>query len=141
MQFNKLFESGKIGTMAVKNRMIVPPMLTEYADEDGSLTDRYINYYEEKAKGGWGLIICEDNSVDEYGAGFKNLAGLWSDDFIVRHRELTERVHAHGAKIAVQLYHAGRESDSSIKGRRPVAPSAIQTRPSPKRLTSSPPMR
>jgi 2,4-dienoyl-CoA reductase-like NADH-dependent reductase (Old Yellow Enzyme family) len=57
--------------MEVKNRLIVPPMLTEYANEDGSLSDRYIRYYEEKARGGWGLIICEDNSVDEFGAGFQ----------------------------------------------------------------------
>ena len=126
MKFDHLFTAGQIGTMEVKNRLIVPPMLTEYANEDGSLSDRYIRYYEEKAKGGWGLIICEDNSVDEFGAGFKNLPGIWKDAFIPRHRELTDRVHRYGAKIAVQAYHAGRESSSAIKGRRPVAPSAIQ---------------
>lgn len=126
MKFEHLFTPGKIGTMEVKNRLIVPPMLTEYAAEDGSLTDRFIRYYEEKAKGGWGLIICEDTSVDEFGAGFKNLPGIWKDEFIPRHKELTDRVHQYGAKIAVQAYHAGRESNSSIKGRRPVAPSAIQ---------------
>lgn len=123
--FEKIFEKGRIGTMEIRNRLIVPPMLTEYAAEDGSLTERYIRYYEEKAKGGWGLIICEDNSIDPHGAGFKNVAGLWSDDFIPMHRELTDRVHRYGAKIAVQAYHAGREADSSISGRRPVAPSAI----------------
>lgn len=125
MKFKKIFEPGQIGNMQVANRLIVPPMLTEYAAEDGSLTDRYIDYYEEKAKGGWGLIICEDNSVDPYGAGFKNIAGLWDDGFIPMHKELTEKVHKYGAKIAVQVYHAGRESDSSVKGKRPVAPSAI----------------
>jgi 2,4-dienoyl-CoA reductase-like NADH-dependent reductase (Old Yellow Enzyme family)/thioredoxin reductase len=126
MKFEKLFTPGTIETMEVRNRLIVPPMLTEYSSEDGSINGRYIRYYEEKAKGGWGLIICEDTSVDEYGAGFKNLAGLWKDEFIPMHRELTDRVHKYGAKVAVQLYHAGRESSSAIKGRRPVAPSAIQ---------------
>jgi len=126
MKFDHLFAPGRIGTMEVKNRLIVPPMLTEYAGEDGTLTERYIRYYEEKARGGWGLIICEDNTVDEFGAGFRNLAGIWSDEMIAAHRSLTDRVHRHGAKIAVQLYHAGRESNSSIKGRRPVAPSPIQ---------------
>lgn len=126
MNFEHIFSPGKIGTMEVRNRLIVPPMLTEYADENGNLTERYIRYYEEKAKGGWGLIICEDNSVDEFGAGFKNLAGIWADGQIPKHHELTERVHQYGAKIAVQVYHAGREADSSILGVRPVAPSAIQ---------------
>lgn len=140
MEFRKLFETGKIGNLEIKNRLIVPPMLTEYAAEDGSLTERYIRYYEEKAKGGWGLIICEDNSVDPYGAGFKNIAGLWSDSLMDAHRELVRRVHQHGAKLAVQVYHAGRESDSSIKGRRPVAPSAIQDptgRETPHELTTA----
>lgn len=126
MKFQNLFTPGSIGTMEVKNRFVVPPMLTEYAEEDGSLNDRYIRYYEEKAMGGWGLIICEDTSVDEFGAGFKNLPGLWKDEFIERHQDLTARIHTYGSKVAVQLYHAGRESDSSIKGVRPVAPSAIQ---------------
>lgn len=125
MKFEKMFTPGEIGNMKVKNRLIVPPMLTEYAAEDGSLTKRYIRYYEEKAKGGWGLIICEDNSVAPHGAGFKNVAGLWDDGFMAAHSELTDRVHKYGAKIAVQVYHAGRESDSSIKGTKPVAPSAI----------------
>jgi NADH:flavin oxidoreductases, Old Yellow Enzyme family len=125
MKFERMFSPGKIGNMAVKNRLIVPPMLTEYAAEDGKLTERYIRYYEEKAKGGWGLIICEDNSVDPHGGGFKNVAGLWDDAFMAMHEELTDRVHKYGAKIAVQVYHAGRESDSSITGVKPVAPSAI----------------
>jgi 2,4-dienoyl-CoA reductase-like NADH-dependent reductase (Old Yellow Enzyme family) len=140
MKFEKLFTPGTIGTMEVRNRLIVPPMLTEYASEDGSINGRYIRYYEEKAKGGWGLIICEDTSVDEYGAGFKNLR--WAVEGRIHshaHRELTDRVHKYGAKIAVQLYHAGRESSSAIKGRRPVAPSAIQdpTEPeTPRELTT-----
>lgn len=124
--FDKIFQSGKIGNLEIKNRLIVPPMLTEFADESGRLTERYIRYYEEKARGGWGLIICEDNTVDPYGGGFKRIAGLWSDDIMKEHKELVDRVHKAGAKIAVQVYHAGRESNSSINGRRPVAPSAIQ---------------
>lgn len=98
MHFEKLFTPGKIGTLDVSNRLVVPPMLTEYAAEDGSLTERYIRYYEEKARGGWGLIICEDNSVDPYGAGFKHIAGLWSDAFMPAHAGLVERVHKYGAK-------------------------------------------
>ncbi|MDT3425872.1 2,4-dienoyl-CoA reductase-like NADH-dependent reductase (Old Yellow Enzyme family)/thioredoxin reductase [Paenibacillus forsythiae] len=124
--FTRIFEPGKIGNLEIKNRLIVPPMLTEYAAEDGRLTERYIRYYEEKAKGGWGLIIAEDNAVEPRGAGFKNIAGLWSDELMQEHKELVERVHKTGAKIAVQVYHAGREASSEIMGMRPVAPSPIQ---------------
>ncbi len=124
--YKKIFENGTIGKLELKNRLIVPPMLTEFANEDGTLSERYIRYYEEKAKGGWGLIICEDNVVEPRGAGFKCIPGLWSDDMMDKHRELVKRVHATDTKIAVQLYHAGRQSHSSLIGELPVAPSAIQ---------------
>ncbi|MCM1989496.1 FAD-dependent oxidoreductase [Oceanirhabdus seepicola] len=124
--FNKIFESGKIGSMELKNRLVVPAMLSIYANEDGSLSEKYIKYYEEKAKGGWGLIICEDHLIDPRGAGFKNIPGLYSDKFMPEHIELVKRVHAAGSKIAVQLYHAGRQTHSAVIGELPVAPSAIQ---------------
>jgi len=123
--FKKIFESGKIGNLEIKNRLVVPPMLSEYADEDGNLTERYIRYYEEKAKGGFGLIIAEDNAVEPRGAGFTKLAGLWDDSQIDKHKEFTSRIQAHGAKIFVQVYHAGREASQSILGTKPVAPSPI----------------
>jgi 2,4-dienoyl-CoA reductase-like NADH-dependent reductase (Old Yellow Enzyme family)/thioredoxin reductase len=124
--FKKIFQPGQIGTLEIKNRLIVPPMLTEFAAEDGKLTERYIRYYEEKARGGWGLIICEDNVIEPRGAGFKCIPGIWADEMMEEHKELVKRVHAAGAKIAVQVYHAGRESHSSIHGETIVAPSAIQ---------------
>lgn len=123
--FQEMFKPGKIGNLEIKNRLTVPPMLTEYADEDGNLTERYIRYYEEKAKGGFGLIIAEDNAVEPRGAGFTKLAGLWDDSQIEKHKELTSRVQAHGAKIFVQIYHAGREASQSVIGQQPVAPSAV----------------
>lgn len=123
--FQNMFKSGKIGNLNIKNKLVVPPMLTEYADENGNLTERYIRYYEEKAKGGFGLIIAEDNAIERRGAGFTKLAGLWDDWQIEKHKEFTDRIKAHGAKIFVQIYHAGREASESIIGTKPVAPSPI----------------
>lgn len=125
MNFKKIFEPGKIGNLEIKNRLIVPAMLTQYAAEDGNLTERYIRYYEEKAKGGFGLIITEDNAVEPRGAGFKNLPGLWEGINFEKHKELTRRVKAHGAKMFVQIYHVGRETSELIIGSQPVAPSPI----------------
>lgn len=125
MNFKKIFEPGKIGSLDLKNRLVVPPMLTEYADKDGNLTERYIRYYEEKAKGGFGLIITEDNAIEPRGAGFPNLPGLWEGINFEKHKELTSRIKKHGAKIFVQIYHAGREASQDIIGLQPVAPSPI----------------
>lgn len=123
--FENIFKPGKIGNLDIKNRLVVPPMLTEYADESGNLTERYIRYYEEKAKGGFGLIIAEDNAVEKRGAGFTKLAGLWDDSQIEKHKEFTDRIKIYGTKIFVQIYHAGREASQNIIGIQPVAPSPI----------------
>ena len=112
----------------VKNRFTVPAMVTNYCNEDGTATERYLTYHEERARGGWGLIITEDYAVDPLGRGFKNVAGLWNDDQIESHKELPKRVKAHGATIIAQIYHAGRQTNAGVIGpdATPVAPSAIQ---------------
>ncbi|MEC0184695.1 FAD-dependent oxidoreductase [Paenibacillus peoriae] len=123
--FKKIFEPIKIGELEIKNRLVVPAMVMNYCNSDGTATERYIAYHEAKAKGGWGLIITEDYGIDEYAKGFRRIPGLWADFQIAGHKELTERVHKQGGKIAAQIYHAGRQTDSSITGVQPIAPSPI----------------
>lgn len=122
----KILEPIKIGSLELKNRMVVSAMVTNYCTPDGMAADKYIAYHEKKAKGGWGLIITEDYAINPTAGGFKNLPGLWDDSQIDSHRELTDRVHLAGTKIAAQIYHAGRETNSTITGEQPVAPSPIQ---------------
>lgn len=137
--FDNLFKEGRIGNLIIKNRSVVPPMLTEYANEDGSINERLIRYYEEKAKGDFGLIIVEDTAIEPGGRGFKFLIGLWDEKFIDKHKELTRRVKKYGSKIFIQLYHAGREGSMRAGGERIVGPSAIQdptSRELPRELTT-----
>lgn len=136
--YGKLFEQIKIGTMELKNRLVVPAMSTLFANSDGSCTEKFIAYHEAKAKGGWGLIVTEYYGVSPTVGFFPRLFGLWDDELIANHRKLTDRVHAAGAKIAAQINHAGRQTCSAITGVHPVAPSAIRdpTMPeTPKALT------
>ncbi|MFM2479987.1 FAD-dependent oxidoreductase [Celerinatantimonas sp. YJH-8] len=120
-----VFEPLTIGHLELKNRFVVPPMVSNYANEDGTCSEQFMAYHEEKAKGGWGLIIVEDYKINPESGGFVKLPGLWHDGQIKSHKELTDRVHRHGAKIAAQIYHAGRETCAEITGVQPVAPSAI----------------
>lgn len=113
-----------VGSLEIKNRMAVAAMVTCYCDDDGMPTEQYIAYHEARAKGGFGLIITEDYAVDPAGRGFW-CAGLWKDEQIAPHRELTERVHAAGAKIFAQIYHCGRQTAAALIGTQPVAPSAL----------------
>lgn len=120
-----LFSPIKINTMVVENRIFMPPMCTDYATIKGEVTDRLIAYYVERAKGGAGLITVEFTSVHPKGKVFEHMTGIYDDGMIPGYKELTDAVHKAGAKIAVQLSHAGRRSHSSIIGEVPVAPSPI----------------
>lgn len=124
MKLTKMLEPTSIGSMQIKNRFVVPAMVANFVEEDGLATEKYITYHEEKAKGGWGMIITEDYPVAANGQGFKTLPRLWDEKHIASHTELTQRVKAHGAKIIAQIYHAGRATSSAIIGKQPVAPSA-----------------
>jgi 2,4-dienoyl-CoA reductase-like NADH-dependent reductase (Old Yellow Enzyme family)/thioredoxin reductase len=124
-KYPKLFEAGMIGKLRVKNRVVMPPMATNFAGPFGEPTERLIKYYAERAKGGVGLIIVENVQV-KYPEG-KNVAcqlRLDQDKYIPSYQELAEAVQAYGARIFIQIHHAGRQYHD-IEGAEGVAPSAI----------------
>jgi 2,4-dienoyl-CoA reductase-like NADH-dependent reductase (Old Yellow Enzyme family)/thioredoxin reductase len=105
-QFKHLFTPIDIGTMKVKNRIVMLPLTTGYCELDETIGDRLINFFAARAKGGVGLIIVPFSPVH---AGSPIEPGLYDDRFLPGVRKLTDAVHAHGAKIAAQLitsYHA-----------------------------------
>jgi 2,4-dienoyl-CoA reductase-like NADH-dependent reductase (Old Yellow Enzyme family)/thioredoxin reductase len=125
-QFRKLFEPGCIGSMEVKNRLVMPPMATSLALKDGTVTDRQIDYYEERAKGGAGLVIVEITCVDSpVGKGNVRQIAIDDDRFIPGLTRLAEAIKRHGARVAIQLHHAGRQTSARWTGYQPVAPSSI----------------
>lgn len=120
----KLFQPVNIGKMELKNRLVVPPMGSGFSAPDGTVTDRLIEYHEARARGGFGLIIVEVTAIDPLGKGSPIQLGIWDDKFMPGLRRLVDRIHAAGAKIAIQLHHAGRETFSfSLGGQQAVAPS------------------
>ncbi len=121
----RLWEPFHIGRMELKNRVVMPPMVTRYASDDGFVTERTKDYYEARARGGAGLIIVEATYVHRQGWAFANQIGISEDKFIPKLSELTDAVHRHGAKIAIQLHHGGRQAREALSGLQPVAPSPI----------------
>lgn len=112
--------------MEIKNRLAVSPMVTNYCELDGKATDRFIAYHEEKARGGWGLILTENYAITPDARGFSQVAGLYEDAQIAGHARVADAVHKHGAKIVAQMVHAGRQTNHRINtGVQVVAPSAI----------------
>ncbi len=100
-------------------------MATGYGNADNTVSERLLAYLERRAQGGTGLIITEVCAVDPRGKGFPNEIGVWNDDFIGALSRIPAALHRHGAKAALQLHHAGRETFEAVLGKKPEAPSAI----------------
>ncbi|MBN1472746.1 MAG: FAD-dependent oxidoreductase [Syntrophaceae bacterium] len=105
--FPKLFEHARIGSVKLKNRLVMLPMGTAYASQHGEVTQKTIDYFVERAKGGVGLITL--GNVSPYLPNIVNQLVLDSDWVLMGHYELAEKLHAHGAKVCVQINHAGRQ--------------------------------
>ena len=122
MKYEKLFTPIKIGNVEIKNRIAMAPMLMDFGQFDGRTTDQLMNYYEERAKGGTGLIITEITRVnDRTGASAFAQLGMSHDYQIEGMRELSDRIHSHGAKIFVQLHHPGRQNMGLLMGTLPLS--------------------
>lgn len=121
----KLFDPISLGTLNLKNRLVLSPMITNFATKEGYVTDRIKDYYAARGDGGVGLIIVEATCIAPPGKVAGCQLMIDSDKCILGLRGLAEVVHKHGAKIAIQLYHAGRITASGITGFQPVAPSPI----------------
>ncbi|MBB5174647.1 FAD-dependent oxidoreductase [Texcoconibacillus texcoconensis] len=127
MSNHHIFENGKIGEVTIKNRVVMPAMGTNLASSEGEVTDQQIAYYEERAKGGTGLITIEVTAIEaELGKATVNQLRIDDDRFVSGFSRLAKAVHKHDGKIFVQLHHAGRESYSMLTGgKQIVAPSPI----------------
>jgi len=105
--FRKLFEPGKIGSMELKNRLIMAPMGTSSHDREGFVQERTIHYYVERAKGGVGLIIAQSSNALREGQA-PGRPGTWDDKFIPGLQQVADGVHAAGAKVAWQVLNHGK---------------------------------
>ncbi len=125
MKFPTLFQPIQIGNVTVPNRFVVPPMGNNLANTDGSLSERSLAYYEARAKGGFGLITIESTVVYNQAKGGPRKPCLFSDDTISSFKKVADVCHKYGAKVSIQLQHAGPEGNSAITGYPLKAASAV----------------
>ncbi|ASA21855.1 NADH:flavin oxidoreductase/NADH oxidase [Paenibacillus donghaensis] len=118
-----LFTPYELKGLTLKNRIVMPPMCQYAVDqEDGIPNNWHFVHYVSRAVGGTGFIIVEMTGIHPDGRITSRDTGLWDDSQIAAYRKITESVHENGAKIAIQLGHAGRKA---VDAQPPVAPSAI----------------
>jgi len=127
-KFSNLFKPGYIGNMVTRNRFVLAPAGTHSCEPDGRYSQRTIDYYADRARGGAGLIILEGHKIEvdiEPRAGF--IVSAHSDLYLPGMVEMVETIHAHGAKACIQLQtEMGRELfDIFTEDNPPVSASAI----------------
>lgn len=125
MKFNAMFQPIQIGSVTVPNRFVVPPMGNNFANTDGTLSDRSAAYYAARAKGGFGLITIESTVVYSEAKGGPRKPCLFSDDTVDSFRKVADAIHENGAIASIQLQHAGPEGNSALTGFPLKAASAI----------------
>jgi NADPH2 dehydrogenase len=120
---SKAFQSFKIKNLEIKNRFVMAPMCMYVATTEGVVQSFHRVHYPARAYGGVGLIITEATAVESRGRISSHDLGIWSDEHIAGQRELVKLVHEAGAKIGIQLAHAGRKckADNEII----IGPSAM----------------
>ncbi|URZ03954.1 oxidoreductase [Clostridium felsineum] len=129
MKYKNLLSPIVINRMSVRNRVVMTPMGTNFADVDGEFKENHIKYYEQRAKGGTGLIIVENACVDfPLGSNGTTQIRIDHDRFMPSLNELVNRVHRFGASIAIQINHSGASAVPGRIGQTPVSSSNIPSK-------------
>ena len=121
-----LFSPITLGTISLKNRMVMAPLTRNRAGEGGVPHDLNVTYYAQRATAG--LIITEATPISDMAHGYPALPGIYTDAQVAGWKKVVDAVHAKGCKIILQIWHVGRISHPSLlpSGALPVAPSAIK---------------
>lgn len=127
--YKHIFEPLTIRRMTMKNRIMMTPMGTNYGEQSGEMSFLHINYYEQRARGGTGLIMVENANVDyPLGSNGTTQLRIDHDNYLPRLFKLTETVHKHGACIGIQINHAGASAQSARTQMQPVSASDLPSK-------------
>lgn len=127
MEHRSLFEPVSLGSIVLKNRIVMPPLTRQRAAQPDDIpTALMATYYQQRASAG--LIISEGTQIEPRGQGYAWTPGIYSQAQLHGWRTVTDAVHAEGGVIFAQLWHVGRVSHTALQpdNAAPVAPSAIQ---------------
>jgi N-ethylmaleimide reductase len=127
-QPSKLLEPFELGPIALPNRLVMAPLTRNRAVEGLVPGPLAAEYYAQRASAG--LLITEASQVSQQGQGYQDTPGIYSKEQVAGWRKITDRVHARGGRIFIQLWHVGRISHTSLQpgGGKPVGPSAIRAK-------------
>ena len=122
-----LKKSIKVGTIEIKNRLVMPPMATEKSTDEGTVTDELCDYYRKRTEGGYiGLVITEHSFVSQEGKASKRQLSISRDSDVEGLKKLVDTIHLTGTKVIAQINHAGSAADREITGEEAVGVSGVR---------------
>jgi 2,4-dienoyl-CoA reductase-like NADH-dependent reductase (Old Yellow Enzyme family)/NADPH-dependent 2,4-dienoyl-CoA reductase/sulfur reductase-like enzyme len=126
MKNSLLMQPFSLGNLQLRNRIVMAPILSRLCDPNGIVSQKLIDYYVERAKGGVGLIIIEYCYIDKMESkASQGQLGVYDDQLVTGLAELAESIQEYGAKVILQICHAGRSTSAKVMGLQPIAPSAV----------------
>jgi NADPH2 dehydrogenase len=120
---SKVFSNYKLKNLELKNRIVMAPMCMDSADDQGNVNSWHYLHYGNRAIGGAGLILLEATAVESRGRITAMDLGIWSDSNVQGLKKIVEECKSHGAKMGIQLAHAGRKCEVTTEDI--IAPSSI----------------
>ena len=136
MTLAHLFQPMQIGTMPVKNRIMMAPMAAPPVDEEGYVTPALMAYFTERARGGPAMITIGASAVEPSGLPLRGLVVLWDDKFVPGLQKMVNAAHEHDVKFGIELVHAGVQSATAQETKGPSAvPALALAKGVPKEMT------
>ncbi len=123
--FRDLFSPFQLKNCHFRNRIVMPGLASFLIEEDGSVTDRTVEHYRNRASGGTAMVIMEACAVSPEGRVSNHQPRIYDDRFVEGLSRIAQILKKEGAVPALQLHHAGRQTSQRVIGRRPLAPSAL----------------
>lgn len=134
-----LFSPIQLGDVPIRNRVVMPPMVTLIGDDAGRVTSDVTQHYASRARAGTGLIVVEATCVDAKGRVWERGLGAWSDDHVAGLADLAAAIKSEGAVAGIQLVHGGPQTSVELCGER-LGPSEVdppQGGPRPRAMSAS----
>lgn len=120
-----LLDPLEVKGLALRNRIVMPPMQTSLATDKGAVTEKLIDHYAKRS-GALGLLIVEHSYVSANGRLSEKQLGIYDDELIPGLEKLASRIHATRTPVVIQINHAGSVTRKDVTGIEPVGPSATE---------------
>jgi NADPH2 dehydrogenase len=120
-----LLEPLTVKELRIRNRLVMPPIGTDLANDKGEVTEKHLSYYRARARQ-IGLVIVEHSYVDHGGRFTATQLGVHDDSLVPGLKRLADIIHGSGTSAAIQINHSGGKCVQVVCGAQPVAPSSVR---------------